>query len=178
MQKLLPLWIEPDIRSLIIGKVHLDAARIGPLHEAEVHVPVVGTDQMRMLVAVEVYRLDCFKLKQPGHTLLALCSAFFPERVAQPSPRFREADFVGVAVLNDQPLQRLRIVCDDSEAYRSSVILHEKTITLESFLFQEIPRDFSEPIERVCKVPRIRHVAVTEPGIIRCDDVKVVGERW
>src|SRR5262249_34634373 len=61
-QELLPLGIERYVRSVIIEKVHLDAAGIGPLHEAEVHVPVVGTDQIRMLVAVEVDRLYRVKL--------------------------------------------------------------------------------------------------------------------
>src|SRR5215471_17477596 len=177
-QKLLPLRVELDIRSVIIEKVHLNAARIGSLHEAEVHVPVVGTDKVRVLVAMEIYSLDRVKLKQAGHTLFALWSAFFPEYVAQPCPCFREADFVGVGVLNDEPLQHIRIACHDSEAYRASVILHEETITIESLLLQESRRDFSEPVERVGKIRRIRHVAVAESGIIWCDDVKAVGERW
>src|SRR5262249_59826563 len=57
-QQLLPLRIQRDVRSVIVQKIPLNAGRIGPLDEAEVYVPVVGTDQIRILVAVEVYRLD------------------------------------------------------------------------------------------------------------------------
>src|SRR5262249_3984553 len=175
-QKLLPLRIQRDVRSVIVEKIHLDAARIGPLHEAEVHVPVVGTDQIRMLVAVEVYRLDRVKLKQTCHTLFALWGAFFPECIAQPSPCFREAFLIRIGILNDEPLQRIGIMCNDSEAYRASIILDEQAVTIESLLPQEFRRDFSELVERVREVRRIGHVAVAEPGIIRCDDVKAVGE--
>src|SRR5262249_8757253 len=177
-QELLPLRVQHDVRSVIVEKIHLDEARIGPLHEAEVHVPVVGTDQIRMLVAVEVYRLDRVKLKQTCHTLLALCGAFFPECIAQPCPCSREAFLVRIGVLNDEPLQRIGTACNDSEAYRASIILDEEAVTIESLLRQEFCRDFSESVERVRKVRRIRHLAVAEPGIIRCDDVKAVGERW
>src|SRR5215470_15043376 len=177
-QELLPLRIERDVRSVIIEKVHLDAAGIGPLHEAEVHVPVVGTDQIRMLVAVEVYRLYRVQLKQARHTLLALWSAVFPERVTQPAPRFRKAFLVRIGVLNDEPLQCIGIACNDSEAYRASVILDEEAVTIESLLLQEFRRDFSEPVKGVGKLQRIGHVAIAEARIIRGDEVKAVGERW
>src|SRR5215470_18870586 len=176
-QELLPLWIQRDVRSVIIEKVHLNAAGIGPLHEAKVHVPVVGTDLIRMLVAVEVYRLYRVKLKQARHTLLALWCAVFPERVAQPRPCFGEAFLVRIGVLNDEPLQRIGIACKDSEAYRPSVILDEEAVTIESLLLQEFRRDFSEPVKRESKVLRIGHIAVAEPRIIRRDDMKAVGER-
>src|SRR5215813_2930817 len=130
-QEFLPLRIQRDVRSVIIEKVHLDAASIGPFHEAEVHIPVVGTDQIRMLVAVEVYRLDGVKLKQARHSLLGLWSAVFPECVAQPGPCFREAFLVRIGVLNDEPLQRIGIACNDSEAHRASVILDEEAVTIE-----------------------------------------------
>src|SRR5215471_3670202 len=177
-QELLPLRIERDVRSVIIEKVHLHAAGIGPLHETEVHVPVVGTDQIRMLVAVDVYRLYRVKLKEARHTLLGLWSAVFPECGAQPRPRFREAFHARIGVLNDEPLQRVGIVCNDSEAYRASVILNEEAVTIEPLLLQELRCDFSEPVKRVSKRRWIGHIAVAEPRIIRCDDVKAVGERW
>src|SRR5215469_10076741 len=177
-QELLPLRIQRDVRSVIIEKVHLDAAGIGPLHEAEVHVPVVGTDQIRMLVAVEVYRLYRVQLKQARHTLLGLWSAVFPECVAQPRPCFRKAFLVRIGVLNDEPLQRTRIACNDPEAYRSTVILDKKSVTIESFLLQEFRRDFSEPVKRVSKLRWIGNIAIAEPRIIRRDDMKAVGERW
>src|SRR5262249_41896231 len=176
-QELLPLRIERDVRSVIIEKVHLDAAGIGPLHEAEVHVPVVGTDQIRMLVTVEVYRLYRVKLKQARHSLFALWSAVFPECVAQPRPCFREAFLVRIGVLNDEPLQRIWSACNSSEAHRASVILDEEAVTIESLLLQEFRRDFSEAVKRVRKRRRIGNIAVAEPRIIRCDDIKAFGER-
>src|SRR5215470_8041048 len=177
-QELLPLRIQRDVRSVIIEEVHLDAAGIGPLHEAEVHVPVVGTDQIRMLVAVEVYRLYRVELEQARHSLLACWSAVFPECVAQPRPCFGEAFLVRVSVLNDEPLQRIGIACNDPEAYRSTVILHEKAVTIESPLLQEFRRDFSELVKRVSKLRRIGNIAIAKPRIIRRDDMKAVGERW
>src|SRR5262249_41588719 len=149
-----------------------------PLHETEVHVPVVGTDQIRMLVAVEVHGLDRVKLKQTRDALLALWIAVFPERVAQPRPCFREALLVRIGVLNDEPLQRIGIACNDPEAYWSTVILDEKAVTIESPLLQEFRRDFSEPVKRVSKLPGIGNIAIAEPRIIRRDDMKAVGERW
>src|SRR5215831_7318801 len=87
-QKRLPLWIELDVRSVVIEKVHLYTARIGSLHESEVHVPVIGTDQFGTLVVVGVYGLDRLKLEQACHTLLALRSTFLPKCIAQRSKRF------------------------------------------------------------------------------------------
>src|SRR5262249_18948070 len=131
----------------------------------------------RLLAAVAVYRLYGVELEQARHALLACRSAVFPECVAQPRPGFREAFLVRIGVLNDEPLQRIGIACNDPEAHRSTVILDEKAVTIESPLLQECRCDFSEPVERVTKLRRIGHVAVAEPGVIRRDDVKAVGER-
>ena len=110
--------------------------------------------------------------------MLALWSAVFPERVAQPRPCFREAFLVRIRVLNDEPLQRIGIACNDPKAYRPTVILDEKPVTIESPLLQEFRRDFSEPVKRVSKLRRIGNIAIAEPRIIRRDDMKAVGERW
>src|SRR5499427_3352787 len=48
----------------------------------------------------------------------------------QPRPCFREAFLVRIGVLNDEPLQRIGIACNDPEAYRSTVILDEKAVTI------------------------------------------------
>src|SRR5215469_8928572 len=43
-EKILPLGVELNIRAVVVEKVHLQAARIGSLHEPKIHVPVVGAD--------------------------------------------------------------------------------------------------------------------------------------
>src|SRR5215469_2795654 len=177
-QKPLPLRVELDISSIIIEKVHLYTARVGPLHEAEVHVPVIGTDQFGTLVAVEIYGLDRLKLEQACHTLLALRSTFLPKCIAQPCPRGGEANFIRVGILNNKPLQRIGVTSNHAEADRAAVILDEEPVAIEALLREEARRDVIEPIKRVGKTRRIRHVAVTEPGIVRCDEVKAVGQCW
>src|SRR5215469_1881906 len=62
-QEPLPLGIQPDICSVVIKKVHLHAAGVRPVHEAKVHVPVVGTNQFGMFMAMQINGLDRIELQ-------------------------------------------------------------------------------------------------------------------
>src|SRR5215470_16814238 len=150
---------------------------LGRSMKVEIHIPVVRANQIWMLMAMEVYVSDGGELQQTGHPLLGFVSAFFPERL-QLVPHFCKPDLIGIDILKDQPFQHIGIASNNSETDRSSIVLHKQSEAIKAFLFQELFRDFSEPIKRVGEVRRIRHVAIAETGIIRRNDMKAAAKSW
>src|SRR5262249_18244580 len=43
-EKTLPLWVEFNVCTVIVKKIHLYATGVGPLHESKIHVPVIWAD--------------------------------------------------------------------------------------------------------------------------------------
>ena len=48
-----------------------------------------------------------------------------------------ETDLVGVRILDDEPIQRLGMACDDSESDRSAVVLNEQAIVVKSLRYKK-----------------------------------------
>ena len=62
-----------------------------------------------MLRAVQIDRLDRFGREKTVERLLGLGRPVLPQRAAQPIPCGGEAYLVRIGVLDDEPLQRVRI---------------------------------------------------------------------
>jgi len=67
--------------------------------------------------------LDCFERVECGERLFAVRVSVDPKCFAEAVPGGGEADFVGVAILDDQPVKRLGIAPDDSKADVTALVL-------------------------------------------------------
>src|SRR5262249_23949507 len=54
----LPLWVELYVRPIVVEEIELDPSCVGPVEIVQVHVPVVGADELRPAMAVGVDQLD------------------------------------------------------------------------------------------------------------------------
>ncbi len=68
----LPSRVKINVLSIVVEKIHLNAASVGTLHEPVVHVPVVRADEFRMLVTVEIDGLNGVEFEKPGYALFGL----------------------------------------------------------------------------------------------------------
>ena len=126
---------------------------------------------------MEIDALDGVQLQEGHERLFRLGCAVLPQRIAEAVPGRGEAHFIGVGVLDDQPLQPVRVAREDPKAHRPTVVLHEETEAGEVPLLQEGLHHFGDLVEGVGILRRIRHVAVAEAGIVHRDDVELVGQR-
>src|SRR5215469_7438132 len=119
----LPLRVEFHVCPVVIEKIELDLSSVRSIKVMQIHVPVVGANELRSGMAVGVDQLDSVGLQECFKRFLALGRPRFPIGAAQAVPRGGEADFVRVGVLYDQPFQPVRTPCDDTETHGSSVVL-------------------------------------------------------
>jgi hypothetical protein len=88
-------------------------------------------------VAVEIDALDGVEFQESHEWLFRLGRAVLPQRITEAFPGRSEAHLIGVGVLDDQPLEPIRVAREDAEAHRSAVVLHEETKASEILLLQE-----------------------------------------
>src|SRR5262249_37488682 len=94
-------------------------------------------------------------------------------------PGLAESLLVGVAVLDDQRLDRLRMPRRDPEPDRSAVVVHVEAEPLElQRIDQQRVDDLAEVVEGVGEFGRGRPRAVAEADQIGRDDPEPVGEPW
>src|SRR4029450_3417378 len=103
-QELLPRGVQRDIRTVVVEQIELYATGIWPLHEAEVHLPVVRTDEFGLSVAVLVHEFHTLEVEKRQQPRLGLWSGALPERMPDAGPRRSESFFVRVRVLENKPL--------------------------------------------------------------------------
>src|SRR6516165_4059073 len=59
LQKLLPLWIQVNVRPVVVEQIHLNLPAMRTLHsDIVVGIPVVGTNQFRIRRTRQIYGLD------------------------------------------------------------------------------------------------------------------------
>src|SRR6202044_1365942 len=92
------------------------------------------------------------------------------------SPAVAEAFLVGVAVLRNDGGYPLGMTGGESEAGRRAVVkdIHGKAIEADDFA--KALDHASDLVERVIELISGRHVGLTEPGKVRRDHMKSVGE--
>src|SRR4029079_11499828 len=88
----------------------------------------------------------------------------------QAIPRRRKPDFVRIRVLDDQPLERVRLTGDDAEADRSTGVLNVQPVAMKSLQLEKALDDLRDAVERVRERRRVRDVAEPEAGIVGSDD--------
>ena len=103
---------------------------------------------------VLVDELHAVELEERQQRRLGLGAAVDPERVADAVPGGGEALLVGVGVLDDLPLQPVRVPADDAVADRAAVVLHVEPERVEADLDEQALDDLGEPVERVVEVRR------------------------
>src|SRR5262252_2496242 len=104
---------------------------------------------------MKIHSFDGVKLKKTCNVMFRLSGAMLPKCISQTTPGIGKANFIGVGVLNNQPLQSLRVTADDSEADRAAVVLYEQAVTIKPFCFHKILCNFRKPVERVREFGRI-----------------------
>src|SRR5271163_3874538 len=87
---------------------------------------------------MQIDRLYGIEFQQPGDRGLILRSAVVPKRIAQVSPSSRESDLVSIRVLDDEPLQRLRLFSHNPETNRTAVVLHVQAESVKALLLQKM----------------------------------------
>ncbi len=160
----LPLRVELDVGAVVVQEVELDLARARALEEVQVHVPVVGADELRVAVPVRVHELHALRLEERRERRLGLGGPVEPERMADPVPRGGEALLVRVRVLDHLPLEPLRMAADDPVADRAAVVLVVEPEWVEAGLDEQALDDLGEPVECVLEV--LGHVGVAEPWVV------------
>ena len=152
--------------------------RVRAGQEEQVGVPVVGADLAQVRVTGRVDGLHGLGLQERLERGLGLGAAVDPECVADAVPGLGEAFLVGVGVLDDLPLQPVRVPGDEAVADRSAVVLHVDAHRAgEADLVQEPVDDLGEVVERVVPGRRVGHVGVAEARVVRRQDVEAVGQR-
>src|SRR5262249_4348892 len=102
--ELLPCGVGGNVGAVVGEEIQLETTRVRSLHEAEVHLPVIGAYELRLRVPVLIYELDPFEAQERQQRRFGLGSRVLPERMADAVPRGCETLFVRVRVLKDQPL--------------------------------------------------------------------------
>ena len=176
-KKRLPHRIEWHVRAIIVKQIQIHTRRVRPLHERDVRLPVIRAHELGPLRPVQVDRSDGVPLEKRTQWLLGLGGSTDPERTSKAIPRRREANLVRVRVLNDEPLQGVRIAADDPEPDRTSVILHVEPVSVESLQREKLLDDLGDSVERVGVRRRVGNVTVPEAGIVGRDHVKAIGQR-
>src|SRR5215218_10376154 len=126
-----------------------------------------------IFVTLEIDLLDYIKLQESIQRLFCLSSPILPQ-VSQTVPCTGKPNFVCVCVLNNQPFKPVWMKTDNSESYRTAIVLHVQPKVCEAYLLQKALHDFREPFERIIKLVWTRHVGVTEAGIVWGNDMKTV----
>ena len=98
--------------------------------------------------------------------------------MAETRPRFGEADFIGVGVLDNQPLQTFGFLREKAEADGAAIVLHIHAEVVKSNLVQKMSDDFGEFVKAVSKRAWVGRIAVAETWVIGRDDMEVVGQGW
>ncbi len=83
---------------------------------------------------------------------------------------------MGDGVLYDERLHAFRMSNGEPEPDRPTIILHVQRIAIEAERLGEVLHHLSNMIERVGKRLGARRIAVTEPRIIRGNEVVIRGE--
>src|SRR5215204_5397120 len=122
---------------------------------------------------MEIDLFDYVKLQEPVQRLFCLRSPILPQ-VSQTVPCTGKPNFVCVCVLYNQPFMPVWMLIDNSEFYRTVIVLHVQPKVREAYFLQKGLYDFREPIERIVKLVGAGHVRVTEAGIGWGDDMKTV----
>src|SRR4029450_7503060 len=92
------------------------------------------------------------------------------------TPALAKPLLVGVAVLRNDGRDPLRVADGEPEACRRAVVedVHGKPIEADDL--GKAVDDAGDVVERVAEFFSGRHVGLTEPGKVRGDDMKSVGE--
>src|SRR5918996_1882969 len=173
-EELLPPWIECNISAVVIEQIHLHSPGVWPLHEPIIHIPVVGADLLWIFVTMEIDLLDYVKLQEPVQRLFCLRSPILPQRVSQTVPCTGKPNFVCICVLYNQPFKPVWMKTDNSESYRSAIVLHVQPKVCEAYFLQKALDDFGEPIKCIVKLIGAMHVRVTEARVVWGNDMKAV----
>src|SRR5579871_2785640 len=136
--------------------------------------PIVGADQFYAPCSVQVNGLDCVVFEKCRQGLFGFRCAVFPEGVAKAVPSRCEPNFVGVRVLNDEPLERFRMTTDDAKANRPAIVLDEEAVAIETLQLQECFNDFGDFIKRVGERGRIWQAAVPETRIVGRENMEAI----
>ena len=104
----LPRWIQGRVGAVVVKQLQLDRLVAGTVLEILIRGPGVGADGLRVAGAVGVLPLGGAQVQEPLQRLGFLFRAILPigaERV----PEFPQPFLIGVAVLDDQRLDALRM---------------------------------------------------------------------
>src|SRR5262245_2130162 len=142
-----------------------------------VDAPIVGADLFRIRMPVQVDRLDGVGLQEGADRLLVLRAAVLPVGAAQSFPGSSEANLEGVGILDNEPLQPIRMAIEDAESDGSAIVLHVETEFREADLLEEFLSYLCRPVKGVWEILRIRHVRVTEARIVGGHDMELAGQR-
>ena len=88
-RKALPLRVQRDVGPVIVEEIHLNLPRFGRSMKRISNIPVVWTNQFRMLVAVEIYGFDGFKCQQARNALFGFRESAFSRARSVNRPMLR-----------------------------------------------------------------------------------------
>src|SRR4030095_12428991 len=90
-QEPLPLGIPLDVGAVIVEKIELDPPGVRSLHEAEVHLPIIGADRLGNPVTVLVDEPDPVEPEEREEGRLRLRASVLPQRMTDAVPRGGES---------------------------------------------------------------------------------------
>jgi hypothetical protein len=90
----------------------------------------------------------------------------FPQCSSESIPHGRESHFVGIRVLDDQPVEFLRVPTHNAKADWATIVLHVQAVVIESLGLQEALGDCGEFVEGIRVLLRIGRVTVAETRVI------------
>jgi hypothetical protein len=122
----LPLRIPRDVRAVVVEEVELDPAALGPCQGGKIDDPVVGTDMLRVAHPLRVDPPGRVRHEEVAQRCLGFRGRSEPVLLAQMVPEPAESLLVGVAVLDDEPVDALRVAGRNPKADRPAVVLDEQ----------------------------------------------------
>ena len=88
---------------------------------------------------------------------------------------------MGAGVLNDKPLHAFRMCDSQPETDGSPIVLHVQNVVLKTQHFSKALHHLRNVIKGIGKFLAAGRIAMTEPRIIRCNEVILrgqTGQQW
>ena len=174
-QPLLPCGVARDVRLVIEEQVCLDVGLARAVQERELVGPVIRVVILRRKARPDVAQAGRGGREEVLAQRRLMFGAVSPE-LAAGLPQRSQPVFVGDGVLHDERLDPVGVRQRQPEPDRPAVVLHEQHVAGETEPAGEAVDHLGEVVERVGEYGAVGRVAVTEPGVVRCDQVEGVAQ--
>ena len=162
----LPGRVQGRVGAVGEEELHLYGVIAGPVHQGLVHGPGIGRHVFHVAHAVGVLPVRGLLGEQKAQ----LADGFwvllvFPVGL-EGNPEIFQAFIIGIAVLNQQGLNPIRVLGRNAEAHRSPVVHHVHAELLEVQHLQKAFHDVRQVVEGVLELLHAGKAAVAVAGVV------------